>query len=202
METTFVTSDGITDSVVELYDRFRKSEDKALSELEGLVGIYGANLTNFIAGIVGNHDMAKDLMIDSFVKLGLSNAEFENSAALKVYLFTIGKNLALNWLKHNNRDLQKLRPLDELLESAATIGSLDDELIKNEYGMQLNRAMGKLRREYREVLRLLYFEDASYIDVGLAMGGKTTKQVYDLVYSAKRSLRRILEREGFSYGNE
>jgi len=189
------------DMGIELYCRFLESESKSLSDLEGLVRLYGADLTRFIAGYVGNPNDAIDLMMDSFVKLGLSGAAFDNSTALKSYLFTIGKNLALNRWKHNERDRRMLKPIDDILESVAAGDSSEDEFIKREWSTQLDRAMNRLKREHREVLRLLYFEGASFTDAGSIMG-RTAKQVYNLVYNAKRALKKNLEDEGFTYGNE
>jgi len=187
---------------IELYRCFLESESKSLSDLEGLVRLYRADLTRLIAGYVGNMDDAKDLMMDSFVKLGLSGAVFDNSTALKSYLFTIGKNLALNRWKHNERDRCMLKPIDDILESVAAVGDTpEDEFIKRERSAQLDRAMNRLKREHREVLRLLYFEGASFTDAGQMMD-RTLKQVYNLVYNAKCALKKNLESEGFTYGNE
>ena len=187
---------------IELYRCFLESESKSLSDLEGLVRLYRADLTRLIAGYVGNMDDAKDLMMDSFVKLGLSGAVFDNSTALKSYLFTIGKNLALNRWKHNERDRCMLKPIDDILESVAAVGDTpEDEFIKRERSAQLDRAMNRLKREHREVLRLLYFEGASFTDAGQMMD-RTLKQVYNLVYNAKCALKKNLENEGFTYGNE
>jgi len=188
------------DTGIELYRRFMESEGKSLSDLEGLVMLYGADLTRFIAGYVGNPNDAKDLMMDSFVKLGLSGAAFDNSTALKSYLFTIGKNLAMNRWKYNERDRRMLKPIEDLLELAEG-GTPEDEFIKRERSAQLDRAMNRLKREHREVLRLLYFEGASFIDAGYMMD-RTVKQVYNLVYNAKCALKKNLENEGFTYGNE
>jgi len=189
------------DMGIELYCRFLESESKSLSDLEGLVRLYGADLTRFIAGYVGNPNDAIDLMMDSFVKLGLSGAAFDNSTALKSYLFTIGKNLALNRWKCNERDRRMLKPIEDLLELAAAGDTPEDEFIKRERSAQLDRAMNRLKREHREVLRLLYFEGASFIDIGYMMD-RTVKQVYNLVYNAKCALRKNLESEGFTYENE
>ena len=189
------------DMGIELYCHFLESESKSLSDLEGLVRLYGADLTRFIAGYVGNPNDAIDLMMDSFVKLGLSGAAFDNSTVLKSYLFTIGKNLALNRWKYNERDRRILKPIEDLLGLAAAGGTPEDEFIKRERSAQLDRAMNRLKREHREVLRLLYFEGASFTDAGSIMG-RTAKQVYNLVYNAKRALKKNLESEGFTYGNE
>jgi len=191
----------LDDTGIELYRCFLESESKSLSDLEGLVRLYRADLTRLIAGYVGNMDDAKDLMMDSFVKLGLSGAVFDNSTALKSYLFTIGKNLALNRWKCNERDRRMLKPIEDLLELAAAGDTPEDEFIKRERSAQLDRAMNRLKREHREVLRLLYFEGASFIDIGYMMD-RTVKQVYNLVYNAKCALKKNLENEGFTYGNE
>jgi len=126
---------------IELYRRFLESETKSLSDLKGLVGLYGADLTRFIAGYVGNQNDAHDLMMDSFVNLSLSGAAFDNSTALKSYLFTIGKNLALNRLKCNERDRRILEPIEDLLELVAAGDTPEDEFIKRERSAQLDRAM-------------------------------------------------------------
>lgn len=52
--------------------------------------------------------------------------------------------------------------------------------------------------EYREVLHLLYFEDMSY-DEAAAVLKKNNKQIKNLVYRAKKSLKIALEKEGFNY---
>ena len=48
---------------------------------------------------------------------------------------------------------------------------------------------------YREVLYLTYFEDMSYAQAA-EVTGKTVKQITNMVYRGKESLRRLLEREG------
>ena len=50
---------------------------------------------------------------------------------------------------------------------------------------------------YREVLYLTYFEDMSYAQAA-EVTGKTVKQITNMVYRGKESLRRLLEREGIT----
>lgn len=57
--------------------------------------------------------------------------------------------------------------------------------------------MSELNQAYREVLYLVYFEDMSYRQAGEVMN-KNIKQVTNLVYRGKESLRKLLEREGIS----
>ena len=57
--------------------------------------------------------------------------------------------------------------------------------------------MEQLKADYREALYLTYFEDMSYAQAA-EVTGKTVKQITNLVYRGKQSLRRLLEQEGIT----
>ena len=57
--------------------------------------------------------------------------------------------------------------------------------------------MGEMNPDYREVLYLTYFEEMSYAQAA-EVTGKTVKQITNLVYRGKESLRKLLEREGIT----
>lgn len=61
----------------------------------------------------------------------------------------------------------------------------------------LHACMGEMNPDYREVLYLTYFEGMSYEQAAEVMG-KTVKQITNLVYRGKESLRKLLEREGIT----
>ena len=61
----------------------------------------------------------------------------------------------------------------------------------------LHGCMGEMNPDYREVLYLTYFEGMSYEQAAEVMG-KTVKQITNLVYRGKESLRKLLEREGIT----
>ena len=58
--------------------------------------------------------------------------------------------------------------------------------------------MEKLNNEYRQVLYLTYFEDFSNTETAKIMG-KSERQIRNLLYRSKESLRKIIEREGYKY---
>ena len=62
----------------------------------------------------------------------------------------------------------------------------------------LHLCMGQLRAEYREALYLAYFEGLSYAQVAEVMG-KSVKQVTNMVYRGKQSLRELLKKEGITH---
>ena len=62
----------------------------------------------------------------------------------------------------------------------------------------MHEALKRLNKEYRQVLVLVYLEDFQNEQVASIMG-KSKKQVENLVYRAKLSLKSELEKEGFVY---
>ena len=75
---------------------------------------------------------------------------------------------------------------------------LAEEVIRTaERNRVLHFCMGEMNPDYREVLYLTYFEDMSYAQAA-EVTGKTVKQITNMVYRGKESLRRLLEREGIT----
>ena len=78
------------------------------------------------------------------------------------------------------------------------IGLLAEEVIRTEERNRiLHFCMSEMNPDYREVLYLTYFEDMSYAQAA-EVTGKTVKQITNMVYRGKESLRRLLEREGIT----
>ena len=76
----------------------------------------------------------------------------------------------------------------------------DEHLRQNEQHQQLYAALGKLKKEYRETLFLVYFEELSYRQAAQVLG-RTEQQVTNLVYRGKQQLKQLLEQEGYQYEN-
>ena len=69
--------------------------------------------------------------------------------------------------------------------------------MKKEQIDELRHAMDMIKDEYREVLYLLYFEDMKYEEAGRIMG-KSVSQITNLAHRAKKSIKKLLEKEGFT----
>ena len=179
----------------EMYRRFITGDRDALT---ALVDLYGEDLTRFISRIVGNHHDAEELMIDAFTQLVRNKDRIRNHNSLKSYLFTSGKNLALNYLKKNKRSPVIFEYIDNVLEEAGKDNAPDTELFRQEQKRQLDLAMARLKQPHREALQLIYFENKNYADAGKAMN-KTVKQIDNLLYNAKAALKKSLEIEDFLY---
>jgi len=176
----------------ELFSYYLAGDESAFEEL---VKLYEHDLALFINSIVGDMYETKHLLIDTFAQLAVGGRRYEGRSTLKTYLFTIGKNLALRYLKMRRREMHL--SYDEVFEKLMCESETPDELLQREENKQrLQAAMNDLKPDYRKVMQLLYFEDMSYAEAGQALG-KTVKQISDLSYRAKSSLKKKLKSEGF-----
>jgi len=177
----------------ELYRRFRSGDEDAFDEL---VGLHRESLTLYINSFVKDMYEAEELMIDVFARLDEERG-YQGKSSLKTYLFAIARNLALRHVKKRGR--KEHVPIEELInELSGGDSSPETDYLRGERGEQLRGAIQKLKPEYGEVLRLLYFESMSYTEAAGAMH-KTVKQIDNLTYNAKVSLKTMLEGEGFRY---
>ena len=172
------------------YRRFLAGDENAFVEI---VDEYRESLIFFLYRYVGDLHAAEDLAEDVFVEVLLHPKRFRFQCALKTWLFTIGHNKAVDFLRKTSR-LQVV-PLDEA-ERLAEVSNLEDAVLDSEEKRLLNGALGEISEDYRMALHLVYFEDLSHEEAARVMK-KKRKQVENLVYRGKQSLRKILEREGY-----
>ena len=173
-------------SADEMYAQYQAGDEAAFDEL---VALFEAELTEFIYGYIGDRYEARQLMIESLARLATRN-RFMGRSSVKTYLYAIGKNLALDHLRAVRKD--RHISFDELVELQAAQGETPAQYMEREEGKQsIRTAMQSLKEEYRVVLELLYFEDLSRTETALRMS-MSTKQVSDLAFRAKKSLKRIL----------
>jgi RNA polymerase sigma-70 factor (ECF subfamily) len=162
-----------------------------MAALDTLVELYRESLLFFIGGYVRNIADAEELMIDTFYEFVLAARRFRFKSSVKTFLFSIGRNVALSYVRKHRRELR-------LVAGIAGLDTPEAEFLRDERSRQLHLAIKKLKGEYREVLYLLYFEDMSYRDAAVVLR-KNVKQIANLSSRARESLRDIMESEGFGY---
>jgi RNA polymerase sigma-70 factor (ECF subfamily) len=139
--------------------------------------------------------LADDIVQETFVKLAIKKPPFRGKCSFKTWLFTIARNCAVDHLRKDQKisDLS----LDEHLV-ISDVTDTEKEYFKEEQKKELYRAMKRLNPEYYQVLYLMYFEDLDTSDIARIMH-KAKRQVSDLIFRARKSLRSELERKGFIY---
>ena len=172
-----------------LYHQYLSGDDAGL---EALMRKYGDPLTLYIDGYLNDVHEAEELMLDVFAYLFTKKPKIRDGG-FKAYLYKAARHMALR--RKSRR--KPLFSLDELTDEPDG-QLLVEELIRTEDRNRiLHFCMDGLNPDYREVLYLTYFEDMSYAQAA-EVTEKTVKQITNMVYRGKESLRRLLEREGIT----
>ena len=174
------------------YRRFLYGDDSGIVEI---VRDYKDGLILYLNSYVSNIHTAEELAEDTFFKLLVKKPRYVKKYSFKTWLYTIGRNVAIDYIRHSRRfsdvtvdELERILQDEELLEKT---------YIKEESRIAVHRALAKLKGEYRQVLYLTFFEDFSNEQAAKVMK-KSKRQVEMLVYRAKKSLKSELEKGGFT----
>ena len=160
---------------------------------EQLVLRYKNPLIYFLCRYVEDVMTAEDLAQDAFVEVYVHKERFEKEKNFKTYLFTIGRNKAVDYLR-KHKDVTAL--MDELPEQEDESQELERLVLRKEQSKILAAAMKKLKQEYQLVITLVDLEDMSYADAAKVLK-KTLPQIKVLLHRARKALARQLEREGY-----
>lgn len=168
------------------YRRYLSGDEDAFREI---VQAYFDSLVFFVERYVQDYAAAEDIALDAFTQLVVNKHRYNFKVSLKTYLFMIGRSRALDYIKHRGK--LSMIELSEAEQVCAT-PSMEEVLLKDERKLAVNQALEQLSEQMRIAVHLVYFEELSCEDAARIMK-KNTKQVYNLLYRAKNTLRTILE---------
>ena len=170
-----------------LYRQYLAGDDAGLDEL---MKQYGDPLTLYIDGYLHDVHEAEELMLDVFAYLFTKKPKLRDGG-FKAYLYKTARHMALR--RKSKRKL--LFSLDELADAPDGQLLVEEVIRTEERNRILHFCMAEINPDYREALYLTYFEGMSYAQAA-EVTGKTVKQITNMVYRGKESLRKLLEREG------
>ena len=175
------------------YHRFLGGDDEGLTVI---VKEYKDGLILYVNKYVKNIYVAEDLTQETFFKLAVKKPKFKGESAFKTWLYAIGRNLAIDYLRHHSK--RAAISVEEMAAYLKDETDLENLYINSERKMLLYKAITTLKAEYQQVLWLVYFEHFSNDEVAQVMN-KSKKQVGNLIFRAKQSLKSALDKEGLSY---
>lgn len=176
------------------YRKYFSGDEKAA---DGLIEKYGDSLVFYINGYIKDLHESEDLMIEAFSKMFVKKRNVEDPGSFKAYLYKTAHNLAL---RHKQKHRFLFINYDELTFEPQSDIVVDSDILRVERNRELYKALGTLKKEYREAIYLVYFEDMSYRDAALVMG-KSEAQITKLIYHGKQNLKTILEQEDTTDAN-
>ena len=175
------------------YRRFLDGDDKGIAEI---VGDYKDGLILYLNGYVNNIFIAEELTEDTFFRLITKKPRYSGKSTFKSWLYAIGRNVAVDYIRHNSKILNT--PIEDLENYLSEEQSLEQSYIKEERKLVVHKALSELTTDYRTILWLVYFEGFSNKEAAIVLK-KSERQIKNLLYRAKLSLKSKHEKEGFIY---
>lgn len=146
------------------------------SAFDLLIEKYKGRLYGVMYNMVGNHEDAADLSQETFLKAFKSISSFRSHANFYTWLYRIGVNTGINFLKGRKEGHLSLNQWDEQLEDTPTFKELtssdnaSQNLDREELQQKLNEALQKLSEEHRAVVVLHDIEGMRHQQIAKVLG--------------------------------
>jgi RNA polymerase sigma-70 factor (ECF subfamily) len=143
------------------------------SAFEDLVRRYTTPLFNFICRLMGDYDLASDILQQVVLQLYISLASLNRAKPVKAWLFQVAHNRCVDEFRHKkvvyfsqlewDDDGDELSPLTAIPDN----NPLPEELAeRHDLQEQLNRAIRMLPARYRDIVLLRYVAQLSFAEIG------------------------------------
>ncbi len=160
----------------------RAAFDELISRHEG-------RIYNVMLRVTGNREDAMDATQTAFLKAYDNLDSFKPEHRFFSWICRIGVNDALNKLKRERR----MTPLE--FDAPMTEANPEQEYSARETGRQVHQALQALSPDYRIVIILKHFQGLSYQEMSEVLGVET-KTIKSRLFTARRTLRDLLLRDG------
>ncbi len=159
----------------------------AEEKLGRLVSQYQRQLLHMCAMVLHDPAAAEDAVQETFLKAYRALPQFRGECSEKTWLMRIAMNVCRDmtrsaWFRHNDR-----RITPEELQLPAQQSLYDDQ------EEELEQAIMKLPRKYKDALLLYYYQDMTQEEVALALNASPSS-ISKRLKHAREKLRVLLER--------
>ncbi len=177
-----MTDDQVIRSVREGYPR----------RYEIIVNRYKHKITNFIHKMIFDHDEAQSLAQDVFLKVYSTIDKYKTQDNFQAFLFTIARNMTLNYIKKQKRTVFFSGFLSGSPESESKHLSVEDEqhasMERTQQQELMMDALKEIKENQRLALVLKVYMDFSYKKIAEITGWSIPK-IETLISRAKSNLR-------------
>ena len=166
--------------------------------LDVLYQRYHRELYGLAYSIVSDHQLAEDLIQETFVRVWRRAASYSpQMGSVRGWLFAILRNYAIDYLrKQRQRSTPREVPLGEIeCDERLALEDTWEEVWRREERAQLCRAMASLSEKQRMVIELGYFQGYTHIEIA-AMSGLPLGTVKSSMRLGLLALKRELVNSG------
>jgi RNA polymerase sigma-70 factor (ECF subfamily) len=157
---------------------------------------YQKKLFIYIFHLVRNRDEAEDVLQNVFSKTYKNIKDFDTSRKFSSWIYRIAHNEAINFLKRRNKrysvSWEDITTSKDKLDTATNDEMPEEKWEHLEIVREVDRAMEKLPKKYQQVLKLRYFQEYSYEDIGQILK-KPVNTIGTLINRAKKKLLEVVE---------
>ena len=194
-------TDSATPEKLEISDRVLVERTQAgdPTAFDDLVRRYQPRLLGMLYNMTNNHTDAWDLAMETFEKAYKSIHSFRLDAEFFTWLYRIGFNLTVNFLKRNKHrnnlsmddaDLD-LQNRSEFIDVSAS-GDAEKQARLTELKKKLNESMMKLSDQHRAVVTLFDIQGLSHAEISKIMNCKE-ETVRSRLFYAHKQLQKYLK---------
>lgn len=186
------------------YKNIKKTDDVALVKmvLNGAVFAYRElekryrkKLFTYLFHLLGNREETEDILQNVFIKVYNNLASFDVQRKFSSWIYRIAHNEAVNFLKKKGKkkfiSWEDIAASKDKLEMSSGERTPVENWLSKESKKEVQDALNKLPRKYREILVLRYFLDKSYSDISEILK-KPVNTVGTLISRAKKKLFEIV----------
>jgi|TARA_B110000263_G_C15119464_1_gene423635 RNA polymerase sigma-70 factor (ECF subfamily) len=176
-------------------EKAKKNDQKAYNQL---FDIYWDSLFNFLLKRTNNKNIAEEIALESFAKAFDNLDSYNSNYDFKNWLFSIAKNHHIDQYRKKNI-LDKLTSnIDDPVHSdlVSLNKNPEDELINTEKIENILSHIKKLKKDYRILIKLRYFEGMTYKEIEKKI--KTPLNTVKVkLFRAKKILIQSIEKNKF-----
>ena len=177
----------------------REGREPAYREL---IRRYERPVFSLVYRMVRDRELSEDLTQDTFVKVLTHIDKYRAEFKFSSWLFKIANNVAIDHLRRRHLDTISMEGSPHATSSdvaeatsfelAASDESPLQEIEARELGSEIERAIARLRPEYRACILLRHVEDKSYEEIAATLD-LPLGTVKTYIHRARHELRRALE---------
>lgn len=175
--------------------RIAEGDEGALVEL---FERHGPSVYGIARRIVGDAQLAEEVLQDSFLRLARESASYRPSpAGVTPWLFRIARNAAIDAVRRRKRERRSVVGAEHLeaVVDAKTSGALDEAAL-GEFGKQVRAALDELPQGPRRALDLAYYSGLTHTEIAERLEvplGTAKTWVRTGLISLRERLARFLE---------
>ena len=159
--------------------------------------IYDENyhlLIQVIMHIVYNIEIAEDLTQEAFERFYVKNMTFPGEDDARYWLIRVAKNLALNHVRRNKREIEMVEKVRHIPSAAVETHDGAEAAVEAENRREVRAAIEALPENLRMVIQLKEYSGLDYRSIAKVLGISETN-VKVRVHRARKKLEEILSTE-------